>query len=145
MVGDRVMGTVGELHPRAQKRLDAPAGIFLFQLDAAALLAEAQLVPQAEPLSRFPSVLRDLAVVVPTELAAEKVRLVILEVGQPLVDEVTVFDVYAGKQVGEGKKNLAFALRYRSADKTLTDAEVADAHQKIVATVTERLGGVLRA
>ncbi len=144
-VGDRVLGTLGELHPRAQKRLDAPAGVFLFQLDAAALLAEAQLVPQAEPLSRFPSVLRDLAVVVPTELAAEKVRLVILEVGQPLVDEVTVFDVYAGKQVGEGKKNLAFALRYRSADKTLTDAEVADAHQKIVAVVTERLGGALRA
>lgn len=144
-VGDRVLGTLGELHPRAQKRLDAPAGVFLFQLDAAALLAEAQLVPQAEALSRFPSVLRDLAVVVPTEVAAEKVRLVILEVGQPLVDEVTVFDVYAGKQVGEGKKNLAFALRYRSTEKTLTDAEVAEAHQKIVAGVTERLGGALRA
>ncbi|MDP2272213.1 MAG: phenylalanine--tRNA ligase subunit beta [Archangium sp.] len=144
-VGDRVLGTLGELHPRAQKRLDAPAGVFLFQLDAAALLAEAKLVPQAEPLSRFPSVLRDLAVVVPTEVAAEEVRLVILEVGQPLVDEVTVFDVYAGKQVGEGKKNLAFALRYRAPDKTLTDAEVADAHQKIVASVTERLGGALRA
>lgn len=144
-LGERVLGTVGELHPRAQKRLDAPAGVFLFQLDAAALLAEAKLVPQASPLSRFPSVLRDLAVVVPTELPAEKVRLVILEVGQPLVDEVKVFDVYEGKQVGEGKKNLAFALRYRSPDRTLTDAEVAEAHQKIVAEVGQRLGGALRA
>jgi phenylalanyl-tRNA synthetase beta chain len=144
-VGDRVLGTLGELHPRAQKRLDAPAGVFLFQLDAAALLAEAKLVPQAAPLSRFPSVLRDLAVVVPAELPAEKVRLVILEVGQPLVDQVQVFDVYAGPQVGEGKKNLAFALRYRSPDRTLTDAEVADAHQKIVAEVSLRLGGALRA
>ncbi|MDP1828442.1 MAG: phenylalanine--tRNA ligase subunit beta [Archangium sp.] len=144
-LGERVLGTVGELHPRAQKRLDAPAGVFLFQLDAAALLAEAKLVPQASPLSRFPSVLRDLAVVVPAELPAEKVRLVILEVGKPLVDEVKVFDVYEGKQVGEGKKNLAFALRYRSPDRTLTDAEVAEAHQKIVAEVGQRLGGALRA
>ena len=144
-LGDRVLGTVGELHPRAQKRLDAPGGVFLFQLDAMAVLAEAKLVPQAAALSRFPSVLRDLAIVVPTELSAEKVRLVILEVGQPLVDEVTVFDVYAGPQVGEGKKNLAFALAYRSADRTLTDVEVADAHQKIVAEVGQRLGGALRA
>ncbi len=144
-VGDRVLGTVGELHPRAQRRLDAPAGVFLFQLEAEALLAEAKLVPQAASLSRFPSVLRDLAVVVPAELPAEKVRLVILEVGQPLVDQVSVFDVYAGPQVGVGKKNLAFALRYRSADRTLTDAEVAEAHQKIVAEVGQRLGGALRA
>ena len=140
-----MLGTVGELHPRAQKRLDAPAGVFLFQLDFAGLLAEAKLVPQAAALSRFPSVLRDLAVVVPTELPAEKVRLVIFEVGQPLVDEVRVFDVYSGHQVGDGKKNLAFALRYRSPDRTLTDTEVAEAHAKIVAEVGQRLGGALRA
>jgi phenylalanyl-tRNA synthetase beta chain len=127
------------------KRLDAPAGIFLFQLDATALLELAQLVPQASSLSRFPSVNRDLAVVVPTELSAEKVRAVILEVGQPLVDAARVFDVYEGKQVGEGKKNLAFALRYRSPDRTLTDTEVTEAHQKIVAEVSNRLGGALRA
>ncbi len=142
--GDRVLGTLGELHPRAQKRLDAPAGVFLFQLDAAALLAEARLVPQATALSRYPSVLRDLAVVVPSELPAQNVRLVILEVGKPLVDEVEVFDVYAGPQVGEGKKNLAFALRYRSPERTLTDTEVAEAHAKIVAEVGQRLGGSLR-
>ncbi len=143
-VGDRVLGTLGELHPRAQKRLDAPGGIFLFQLDANALLAESKLVPQATPLSRFPSVLRDLAVVVPTDLPAENVRNVILEVGQPLVDQVEPFDVYSGPQVGEGKKNLAFALRYRSPERTLTDTEVAEAHQKIVAEVGKRLGGALR-
>lgn len=144
-LGDQVLGTLGELHPRAQKRLDAPAGVFLFQLDAMALLAASRLVPQASPLSRFPSVLRDLAVVVPAEMPAEKVQAVILEVGQPLVDQVRVFDVYEGKQVGEGKKNLAFALRYRSPERTLTDAEVVEAHTKIVAEVTQRLGGALRA
>jgi phenylalanyl-tRNA synthetase beta chain len=52
--------------------------------------------------------------------------------------------VYTGPQVGEGKKNLAFALRYRSSERTLTDAEVSEAHAKIVAEVTKRLGGALR-
>ncbi len=144
-VGERVLGTFGELHPRAQKALDAPAGVFLFQLEVDALLAEAVLVPKARPLSRFPAVLRDLAVVVAAEVPAEQVRRVILEVGQPLVRQVEIFDVYAGPQVGAGRKNLAFALSYRADERTLTDAEVVEAHQQIVAQVTARLGGQLRA
>jgi len=143
--GKAVLGTLGELHPRAQKRLDAPAGIFLFQLDVEALVSAAQLVPQAKPMTRFPAVLRDLAVVVPQAMASEQVRAVILEVGKPLVEDAQVFDVYAGPQVGEGKKNLAYALRYRSPERTLTDTEVSEAHAKIVAEVTQRLGGALRA
>lgn len=143
--GDVLLGTVGELHPRAMKRLDAPGGVYVFQLEVAKLLENASLVPQATPLSRFPSVNRDLAVVVPTALSADQVRSVILEVGKPLVDDAIVFDVYEGKQVGEGKKNLAFALRYRSPERTLTDTEVTEAHTKIVAEVSKRLGAALRA
>jgi phenylalanyl-tRNA synthetase beta chain len=143
--GKAVLGTLGELHPRAQKQLDAPAGVFLFQLDVEALVAAAQLLPQAKPMTRFPAVLRDLAVVVPQAMASEQVRAVILEVGKPLVEDAQVFDVYAGPQVGEGRKNLAYALRYRSPERTLTDVEVSDAHAKIVAEVTRRLGGELRA
>ncbi|MEW6435490.1 MAG: phenylalanine--tRNA ligase subunit beta [Myxococcota bacterium] len=144
-MGQAVLGTLGELHPRAQKRLDAPAGIFLFQLDVEALVAAARLVPQAKPMTRFPAVLRDLAVVVPQAMASEQVRAVILEVGRPLVEDAQVFDVYAGPQVGEGRKSLAYALRYRSPERTLTDTEVSEAHAKIVAEVTRRLGGALRA
>jgi phenylalanyl-tRNA synthetase beta chain len=140
-----VLGTLGELHPRAAKALDAPAGVFLFQLDVEALQGAARLLPQAKALSKFPRVQRDLAVVVPQAMASESVRTVILEVGGPLVTEAQVFDVYAGAQVGEGRKNLAFALTYAAADRTLTDAEVTDAHAKIVAEVTHRLGGALRA
>lgn len=142
--GQRVLGTLGELHPRVMKKLDAPPGIVLFQLDVEALQSVAVLVPQAKPLSKFPAVLRDLAVVVAAEMQSEAVRKVILEVGQPLVEDAQVFDVYAGHQVGAGRKNLAFALRYRSPERTLTDAEVTEAHTKIVAEVTRRLGGALR-
>ncbi|MBL8922817.1 MAG: phenylalanine--tRNA ligase subunit beta [Myxococcaceae bacterium] len=142
--GQKVLGTLGELHPRVMKKLDAPPGIVLFQLDVEALQSVAVLVPQARPLSKFPAVLRDLAVVVAAEMQSEAVRQVILEVGQPLVEDAQVFDVYAGHQVGTGRKNLAFALRYRSPERTLTDAEVTEAHTKIVAEVTRRLGGALR-
>jgi phenylalanyl-tRNA synthetase beta chain len=144
-LGERVLGSLGELHPKAQKRLDAPAGVFLFQLDLEALVASAKLLPQATALSRYPSVLRDLAVVVDQAMASDAVRAVILEVGQPLVADARVFDVYTGPQVGQGRKNVAFALTYRAAERTLTDAEVVDAHTKIVAEVTRRLGGALRA
>jgi phenylalanyl-tRNA synthetase beta chain len=142
--GAVVLGTLGELHPRVAKKLDAPAGIVLFQLDVEALHGASALVPQARPLSKFPAVRRDLAVVVPAEMQSEAVRQVILEVGQPLVEDAQVFDVYAGHQVGTGRKNLAFGLRYRSPERTLTDVEVTDAHTKIVAEVTRRLGGALR-
>ena len=139
------LGTVGELHPRAAKRLDAPPGVFLFQLDVAALEAAAQLVPQASPLSRFPAVFRDLAVVVGDQLAHEAIRQVILEVGKPLVEDARLFDVYTGKPIPEGQKNVAFALRYRAPDRTLNDTEVQAAHAKIVEEVNRRLGGALRA
>ena len=143
--GQTVLGTLGELHPRVMKKLDAPAGVVLFQLNVEALQSAAVLVPQAKGLSKFPAVLRDLAVVVPSEMQSEAVRQVILEVGRPLVEDAQVFDVYSGHQVGAGRKNLAYALRYRSPEKTLTDTEVTEAHDKIVAEVTKRLGGALRA
>lgn len=143
-VRDVVIGTVGELHPRAAKALDAPGGVYLFQLDVRALAEAAVLVPQAKPLSKFPVVHRDLAVVVQDAMAAEAVRQVILEVGRPLLSDARVFDVYTGPQVGPGKKNLAYALTYGAGDRTLTDAEVTDAHAKIVAEVSSRLGGALR-
>jgi phenylalanyl-tRNA synthetase beta chain len=143
-LGEKVLGSVGELHPRAQKALDAPLGVFLFQLEVEALVAAAALVPQATGLSRFPSVLRDLAVVVDESMASDAVRAVILEVGQPLVADARIFDVYSGSQVGAGRKNLAFALTYCAPQRTLNDTEVAEAHAKIVAEVTSRLGAALR-
>jgi phenylalanyl-tRNA synthetase beta chain len=142
--GRSVLGSVGELHPRASRALSAPAGIFLFQLDVAELSKAARLVPEASALSRFPSVLRDLAVVVPVSLAHAAIRDVILEVGKPLVQQATLFDVYTGKPIPEGMKNVAYALEYRAPDRTLTDEEVQAAHAKIVATVNEKLGGSLR-
>jgi phenylalanyl-tRNA synthetase beta chain len=144
LLGGEVLGTVGELHPKVAKRLDLPQAVFLFELDLEALYQAAVLVPQYTQLARFPAVLRDLAVVVPAELRNDEVRKVILDVGGPLVEDAFIFDVYTGKPIPEGKKNLAYAIRYRSADRTLTDAEVGQAHSKIIDEVNRRLGGELR-
>jgi phenylalanyl-tRNA synthetase beta chain len=141
---DVLLGSVGELHPKVARAFDVPPGVFVFELDLAALLTVCQGVPKFVPLSKFPSVLRDFAVVVPESLESEKVEKVILEVGQPLVKSASVFDVYQGKPISEGHKSLAFALEYQSTDRTLTDAEVQQAHARIVEEVNRRLGGALR-
>jgi phenylalanyl-tRNA synthetase beta chain len=143
-VGQTVLGTVGELHPQAAKALDLPKGVQLFELDVEQLLAVADVVPRLHALNRFPAVLRDLAVVVPESKPAEDIRAVIQEVGRPLVEEVLVFDVYRGSPLPPGRKNLAFALRYRAADRTLRDEEVQAAHARIVEEVNRRLGAALR-
>lgn len=143
-VNGRVLGHLGELHPRSRNKLDLPAGVFLFALDFLQLHEATTLVPGYAPPTKFPAVLRDLAVVVPTTLEHESVRKVIREIGGALVEDAVLFDVYTGKPIPDGQKNLAYALRYRSADRTLTDIEVNDAHAKIVAEVTKKLGGQLR-
>lgn len=140
----RALGTLGQVHPKAAKALGVPQEVYLLELDFDALCAAACLVPKHRSVARYPAVLRDLAVVVPRELPNDEVRRLILEVGAPLVEEARVFDVYTGKQIPEGKKNLAYALRFRSNERTLNDAEVTEAHTRIVAEVNRRLGGALR-
>ncbi|HXX29269.1 MAG TPA: phenylalanine--tRNA ligase subunit beta [Myxococcaceae bacterium] len=144
-IGDTLLGTVGELHPRVTRALDLPEGVFLFELSLEALAQVAVIVPRLRPLNRFPAVLRDLAVVVLESTPAEEVRRVVAEVGAPLVEEVVIFDVYTGKPLPPGRKNLAFALRYRAADRTLRDEEVQAAHARIVEEVNRRVGAELRA
>ena len=143
-VGEVVLGWIGELHPLVTRQLELPPGIFAFELEFGALEKVARLSPRFRPLPRYPAVLRDLAVVVPAAMQAAEVRAVILEVGQPLVEDATLFDVYTGAPLPEGQKNLAFALSYRSAERTLRDDEVQEAHRRIVDEVQRRLGGQLR-
>jgi phenylalanyl-tRNA synthetase beta chain len=143
-VGETPIGTVGELHPKVAKALDLPKGVQLFEVDFQALAQVADVVPRLRTLSRFPAVLRDLAVVVSESKPIEDIRAVIREVGGPLVEEVLVFDVYTGAPLPSGRKNVAFALRYRAADRTLRDEEVQTAHAHIVEEVNRRLGAELR-
>jgi phenylalanyl-tRNA synthetase beta chain len=154
VAGGAVLGAVGELHPRLQeaaydevenKSFALRGPVFLFDLDVAALVAQAALVPQSHELPKFPAVLRDLAVVLAEEKPASEVLAVVREAGGALVEDVLLFDVFRGQNIGPGQKSLAFAIRYRAPDRTLTDAEAVAAHERIVAAVQAKLGAALRA
>lgn len=137
-----VLGVVGELHPRAAAAFDLPRGVHAFRLSLDGLLRRMRLVPQYRPIPRFPAVLRDLAVVVDEAATAASLEAIVRE--EPLVEKVTLFDVYRGAPLPAGRKNLAFAIAYRAAGRTLTDAEADAAHAGIVRRLRERLGAELR-
>jgi phenylalanyl-tRNA synthetase beta chain len=140
--GDEVLGEVGEIHPAVAAAFELPRGVLAFELHLDALLARMRLVPQYRPIPRLPAVLRDVAVVVDDAATAASVEALVRE--EPLVEAVTLFDVYRGAPLPAGKKNLAFAIAYRAADRTLTDAEADAAHARIVQRLRERLGAELR-
>jgi phenylalanyl-tRNA synthetase beta chain len=133
------LGVAGELHPRVASAFDLPRGVFAFELSFEALVRAASVVRGHADVARFPAVLRDLAVVVPDASEARAILDLVRE--EPLVEDVTLFDVYRGAPIPEGKKNLAMAIRYRASDRTLTDAEAEAAHARIV----ERLRGAAKA
>ena len=128
--GGSSYGWVGELHPRVAAAFELPRGLLAFELDLAALLRDAHLSPLYSGVPRFPAVLRDLAVVVEDRVQAAQVLFAVR--AEPLVEDAMLFDVYTGAPIPAGKKNLALALRYRAAERTLTDAEVDAAHAGIV-------------
>ncbi len=140
--GDDVLGEVGEIHPRVAAAFDLPRGVLALRVSLDALLRAARLVPQHRSIPRLPAVLRDLAIVVDEGVAAASVEALVRE--EALVEDVTPFDVYRGAPLPAGKKSLAFAIRYRATDRTLTDAEADAAHARIVERLAARLGAGLR-
>jgi phenylalanyl-tRNA synthetase beta chain len=130
VAGARRLGTVAEVHPRLAAAFELPRGVLAFELDQEALDAAAHLTPRYGGIPRFPAVLRDLAIVVEERVGAELVLGVIRS--EPLVERATLFDVYRGAPIPEGKKSFALALRYRAPERTLTDAEADAAHARIV-------------
>jgi phenylalanyl-tRNA synthetase beta chain len=145
-LGGAAVGTAGELHPALAAAFDLPRGVFVAEFDADAVVAAARLVPRYRGLPRFPASLRDLAVVVDAAVsAADVLRELQRADAHRLVEEALLFDVYTGAPVPAGKKNLAFSLRYRAPDRTLTDDEVNALHAGLVQAVSRAFGAELRA
>jgi len=144
-VGEVELGVLGELHPLAAEVLELPRGVLVFELSLAAAEKVAEPMPRYRGVPKFPAVLRDLAVVVSRDVTAAQVEAVLRGPhGKGLVEEVRLFDVYEGPQLGEGMKSLAFAIRYRDPERTLSDREVAPVHEALVAALGRELGAKLR-
>jgi phenylalanyl-tRNA synthetase beta chain len=137
------IGVIGELHPKVADtfELDGPVG--LMEINVTELLPFTGDYKMFRSIPRFPSTVRDIALVLDAAISNQKVVDIIKSF--PLISEVVLFDVYSGKQVASGKKSLAYRLIYQSAEHTLTDEEVNKVHGKILARLAKELGATLRA
>jgi phenylalanyl-tRNA synthetase beta chain len=142
--GEETLGVVGEVHPETLIHYGIPGKAYLFEIDFDRMIAHAEQGKKFRPLPKFPAVYRDLSLVVEDHLEAEKVEEAIRLLKQPLIDEVVLFDVYQGNPVPQGKKSLAYRIRYQSSDRTLTDDEVNRYHEKIISKLKEIFKAELR-
>jgi phenylalanyl-tRNA synthetase beta chain len=143
VVGEGDAGWIGELHPLVCREWDVEAAAG-FEVDLGQLVDASRYGREAyEDVISYPAVHQDVAVVVDEEVSAERVRAAVLEGGGELLRSARIFDLYRGEQVGEGRKSLALRLEFRAADRTLTDAEVAERREAIKAALAE-IGGSLR-
>jgi phenylalanyl-tRNA synthetase beta chain len=144
--GDGVLtGFLGQLHPLIAERFDLEGReVYVAELEFDTLMEHGLGQPQLEQLARFPGLDRDLALVLDRIVPNLAVETTIRSVGGPLLERVALFDLYQGPQVAAGKRSLAYTLRFRAPDRTLTDAEADDAMSRIVAEVRQRFGAVIR-
>lgn len=144
MLEDRISGVIGQLYPDVAENFELPPEACLFEVNLDLLMANANLQKHYESLPKFPGVERDLAVVVQEGVTAERVREVIVANGGELLREVSLFDVFRGKQIEAGYKSLALSMRYQAQDRTLTDDEVNSLQQGIADALAREVGAELR-
>ncbi|MBB5830832.1 phenylalanine--tRNA ligase subunit beta [Brachybacterium aquaticum] len=140
-----VVGAAGELHPAVIKEFALPARTAAFELDLEAVIGAAPAVVRAVPVPTFPPAKEDFAFVVEDSVPASAVEAAIVVGAGDLAENVHLFDVFTGEQIGAGKKSLAFAVRLRSTEGTLGADEIGAARKRIIAAVETAVGGELRA
>ncbi len=146
IVGEQCIGTFGELHPHVRRAFELPEKpVCIAEFDLEALLAATAEAHRYQPISRFPAVYEDIAVVVEEAIAADRVEAVIWKGGGDLLREVRLFDIYRGEQIGPGRKSMAYRLVYQADDRTLTDHEAAQVRSNIIGALERELGARLRA
>ncbi|TFV55953.1 phenylalanine--tRNA ligase subunit beta [Mycobacterium sp. PS03-16] len=146
LIGDTgreiTVGYAGQLHPAVIERAGLPKGTCAVELDLDAVpITEVLPVPRVSP---FPAVFQDVALIVADDVSAQNVVDAVRSGAGELLEDVRLFDVYTGPQVGEGRKSLAFALRFRATDRTLTEDEASAARDAAVQAAADRVGAVQR-
>ncbi len=139
----RKMSYLGEIHPDLSAKLGLPP-FLIFELDFESLVQYARLDFTVRALPRFPSVERDLAIIVDEKFPAQQIINWIKGFGNLLIEDVQIFDQYRGSQIPKGKKSLAYTVSYRAKDRTLTDEEVNTNHQGLISKMCQVFGATLR-
>jgi phenylalanyl-tRNA synthetase beta chain len=142
IVQDEKVGVIGEVHPRVVQAFELSNNVYLIEIDLVRLSSMITWAKEYQPIPRFPSVTRDIALVVDEQIVYQTVQNIIRS--SPLATTVTLFDFYRGKQIAEGKKSFAIRVVYQSPSRTLTDEEVDRTQERMLARLHQELGATLR-
>ena len=142
--GRDVIATVGEVHPAVLSAYGITKPVYIFELDATTVMKYMAKDLKYKALPKYPATSRDLAMLVDIDVNATDIEKAMTKAAGQNLTQITLFDVYTGKQVEEGKKSLAFSLTFQSNDKTLTDAEIDPAIEKIVVKLQKDFNANLR-
>jgi len=143
-LGKQPLGEVGQLLPALAKKYDLRDAVLLAELNLDLLLARQASSKSFKPLPQFPSIRRDVAMIVPEATTHESALQIVKQAKLQNLESMELFDVFRGKNVPESHKSLAYAFTYRHAERTLTDAEVNAAHDKLVELFRQKLAAVIR-
>ena len=142
------LGVFGQIHPQLAQKRDLADEVYLFEFDFDLLLSalnrDAMITPKFQTYSSYPGSARDLAFFAPLDLSVDAIKKAMNKAGGKLLQRVTVFDEYKGKNVPEGQRSLAFNLFYQASDRTLTDKDVDPVHQKVRDTLVKKFEVTLR-
>jgi phenylalanyl-tRNA synthetase beta chain len=138
------LGVFGEIHPDIMKNYDFDKRVYIAELDFNCLFEFINLDRKYTELPRYPSIVRDIAIVVDEDITVGDIEEVINSNGRELIESIELFDIYRGNQIDSGKKSLAFSIRYRSSEKTLKDEEVNQIQKKIIDDLREKFQARLR-
>ncbi|MFO7569728.1 MAG: phenylalanine--tRNA ligase subunit beta [Smithellaceae bacterium] len=141
---DVLVGRMGAVHPEVLNKMDIRNKAYVFEINLDVLSGSLTERTVYAEISKYPAVTRDVAFVVPVALEADKILDIVLQQREDLLENTAIFDIYAGKGLEEGTKSLGLRFSYRSYEKTLTDAEVNSAHEKIVHSIIQLTGAKIR-
>jgi len=144
LYGEDVCGVCGQISKRSAEPFDLDIPVFFAEIDLDKILSRFSPEQIFKAIPKFPSAMRDIALVVDRNVLSQDLKAEILSAGGELISRVELFDVYEGKQIPGNKKSLAFAIEYRSESKTLTDEEVDNVHHRIVTRLGEKFSAELR-
>ena len=141
---DDLIGIIGEVHMDIMENFDIEKKPYIGELDFDKIIELANLKKSYKPLPKYPSITRDIALVVDRNIMIGQLEKTIWENGAGLIEDVKLFDIYEGEQIEEGKKSVAFGIRYRSHNRTLKDNEINKIQENIIGELEKHLGAQLR-
>ena len=144
VIGDDVIGTIGEIHIDVTENYDIKERVYIGQLDFNRIIDLTNLNFKYKPLPKYPSMLRDIAVVIEKDVLAGEMEKVIWNNSKGLIENIELFDIYTGDQIPEGMKSVAYSITYRSHERTLTDEEVNEIQQSIIKDLEDKFKAKLR-